>query len=111
MTSISKAFPGQWYKATDLGGEDHTRTIKSADVKQVPSPWGPQTRCVIEFEPEEGMPPKYSCGKSVAHTIAEILGQDDCTRWTGGRITLYPTEERIQGSLKAVVRVRRGSDD
>lgn len=106
MVSISKAFPGIWYKAGDLSDGPHVRTIQHAEIREVTSPWGPQMRCVMTFEPCDGMPAKYSCGKSVARTLATFFEQDDCDLWAGESFELFATEERIQGDLKTVIRVR-----
>jgi len=106
--NINSAFPGNYLKAADLGGNGRrvTVTIESVEMEDI----GDTDKPVVYFkDKKKGL----VLNKTNSNMIAEIAKSDETDDWAGVQITLYSTKTDFQGRRVDAIRVdpARGGGD
>jgi hypothetical protein len=95
---VKDMFPGQYLKATDLGGRRAMVTISRVEMEDI----GDQEKPVVYFHgKEKGL----VLNKTNATSIEEIARTDETDRWRGVSIVLYPSRTDFQGKRVDCIRV------
>lgn len=100
--NINDAFPSKYLKASDLPEEGtQSFTIEKVEIEEIGR--DKERKPVIYFEEDhKGL----VCNKTNARTIAKVLGTEEFTDWTGGKINLYRAEVEFQGEMVESIRVK-----
>lgn len=100
--NIESAFPSNYLKASDLHGQDLNVTIKSVVIDDVGTDNKPEPKPIVMFhEVEKGLVLNVT-NKNV---IVGLLGPET-DRWSGQKITLFPTQVDFRGDQVEAIRVR-----
>ncbi|MFA4972798.1 MAG: hypothetical protein WC683_09310 [bacterium] len=104
---VELMFPSRYLKAADFGGKSVTNTIASVAMDELQMRGGKhETKPVITFSDAKKM---LVMNKTNAMAIAELLGPET-DNWTGKRITMFPTRDRMGGKMVDCIRIK-GSPD
>lgn len=96
---VSEAFPSNFIAAGDLDGRSVTLTIaRVADPGTVKREDGQKIDKPILYFAEKPNGPAMILGKTNARAVRMIHG-NDMARWTGKKITIYPTTTDISKSM------------
>lgn len=98
---LSQAFPSNFLKADDLGGQTPVVTISEVTLEEIGQGRDKEQKLIIAFQ---GKSKKMVCNKTNASTIAKLHG-DDTDLWIGQRITLLAREVEFQGEMVLGLRV------
>ena len=99
---ISAAFPSNYLKCADLGGQPRIVTVRDCVMEELGQGKDKQKKPVLYFA--KG-PKGLVLNKTNATTIAKAYG-DDTNTWTGKPIELYPTQTEFMGDMVDAIRVR-----
>lgn len=101
---VDLMFPSKYLKAADLMGKDATVTISGVKADDLQMNNGTKERkYVISFVGTDKM---LVLNKTNAKSIAAALNEKRAVKWTGQKITLYPTECMAFGKITDCIRVR-----
>lgn len=106
--SFDDLYPSRFLKASDLKGQDVTKTIKSVMIEELGEGSQAKAKCVITFEnaKKQWVVPR-TCGEA----LKAMFGSKDVDRtWPGKRVTLFAKVVDSFGGEVEAVRVR-GSPD
>ena len=81
---------GDFLKAVDLNKRRVNLTIAGAELKTMKNG---ENKIVLHFENTEKL---LVLNKTNARMIADLLNNDDASRWTGSAITLRPDKTQLQ---------------
>ena len=97
-------FPSEYLAAADFRGKDVTLTIKSVTVEDLPlaGTSDKERRPVVRFHES---PKRFVMNKTNAKSIAKLHG-NITSRWTGKRVSLYPTMTKFGRESVECIRVR-----
>jgi hypothetical protein len=98
--NINSAFPSNYLKAADLGGNGRrvTVTIESVEMEDI----GDTDKPVVYFkDKKKGL----VLNKTNSNMIAEIANSEETDNWTGVQVTLYSTKTDFQGRRVDAIRV------
>ena len=99
--NIQQAFPSNYLKADDLGG-DTTYTIKSIEIVMLGQGNDAEEKPVVQFrESEKGI----VLNLTNANTISDLYGPET-NDWVGKRITLYSAKVQFGKKLVDGIRIR-----
>lgn len=97
----SDAYPSKYLSAADLKGREFHLTITEVIEEEIGRSKEPKP--VVYFkEAKKGL----ALNKTNWSAIEKALGSDETDDWTGGRITLYPSETSYEGETVDCIRVR-----
>jgi hypothetical protein len=95
---VSDTFPSKHLAAADLHEQDLTLTIASVAEQG----FDDGMKLVLSFRETKKT---LVANKTNSRTIVSLYG-DDCDKWNGHRITLFPTYVDFQGKTVPAIRVR-----
>jgi hypothetical protein len=98
-------FESTYVSAADLNGRDLPVVIDKIVMEKVGKQQ--ETRPVMYVK---GGKKGVVLNRTNFRAIAKVLGQDD-TKWSGGKITLYPTVIEFEGEPRDAIRVRPAVGD
>jgi hypothetical protein len=99
--NISKAYPSNYLKASDIESENLVLTIAGIAMESVGQE--KEQKPVLYFqEIEKGV----VLNKTNANTISQVLGTPETDNWIGQKIALYAAEVEFQGKTVESIRVR-----
>ena len=99
---ISEAFPSQYLKCADLNGKSWDMKIRTVSEEDLDQGHDKETKPVMYFEnAQKGL----VLNKTNASTIVKAYG-DDCGRWTGRDVQVFPTTTEFKGETVDAIRVR-----
>jgi len=97
------AVPSDYLAAVEFKGRDVTLTISAVSKESLQMIDGSKkAKMVIRFEKTAK---KLVCNKTNADSIAQLYGPE-ADKWTGKRVTFYPTRCLAFGEMVECVRVR-----
>lgn len=104
-------YPSEYVKAADLRGKDVTVVVDHLTWENLVMAGGKRDRKVtVHLRSVSGKPleKRWVIGKTVLRQIAAALGgESEVSRWSGGKITMYPTSCRgADGKTVECIRVR-----
>jgi len=99
---ISTAFPSNYLKCADLGGQPRIVTVRACVMEELGQGKDKEKKPVLYFE--KG-PKGLVLNKTNAKTIVKAYG-DDTTGWTGELIEIYPTRVPFGDEEVDAIRVR-----
>ena len=88
MPKVSEIFGGSYLKAEHLNGQPRVFTINGWNTEIV---YGKDAYVVYLVEDKRAL----KLNNILAHDIATALKIDDMEDWPGGKIELYPSEQKI----------------
>ncbi len=97
---INAAFPSNYLKAADLGGQDAALVISHVAMEDI----GGDVKPIVYFVGKER---GLVLNKTNASTIADQHG-GETDMWANKQITLFPSQTDFQGKQVACIRVRIG---
>jgi len=107
---VDLVYPTKYVKAADLKGRDVTVIIERATWENLVMAGGKRDRkAAIHMRSVGGKPLEkmWIVGKTVLKQIAKALNERDIGKWSGGRVTMYPTTCRGGGGEEMeCIRVR-----
>lgn len=107
---VDLVIPSKYLKAADLHGRDVNVVIDHAEWENLLMQGGKKDRKVaIHLRSVKGVKlgKLWIVGKTVLRMIAEALGEKDVAKWTGDKVTMYPTTcKGAQGGMVECIRVR-----
>lgn len=107
---VDLVFPSKYLKAADLRGKDVTVEIAAIEWENLVMVGGKRdTKPAITMRTANGrvIEKKWIAPKTVLKQIAAAVGEKDVARWTGKRVTMYPTTCRgTDGGQVECIRVR-----
>lgn len=95
---VRGAFPGQYVKASDLGGKSVVVVIERVEMEDISG----DTKPVVHFRGKER---GLALNKTNANMIGELLGTYETERWIGQAILLYPSKTDFQGKRVDCIRI------
>lgn len=95
---VSQIFSGEYLKAADLQGNEHSVVIADVQVKE----FDDGNKLLITFQ---GRKKGLVANKTNSNRIAMAYG-DDTDAWVGKEIILYPDMVDFQGKSTEAIRVR-----
>jgi hypothetical protein len=104
-------YPSEYVKAADLRGKDVTVVIDHLTWENLVMAGGKRDRKVtVHLRSVSGkkLEKRWVIGKTVLRQIRDALGgETDVSKWSGGKITMYPTTTRGgDGKTVDCIRVR-----
>ena len=99
---ISAAFPSNWLKAEDLGGQPRIVTVRACVMEELGQGRDKDKKPVLYFE--KG-PKGFVLNVTNANTIKKAYG-DDTANWIGKPIEIYPTQVEFKGDMVDAIRIR-----
>jgi hypothetical protein len=108
-------YPSEYVKAADLRGKDVTVLVDHLTWENLVMAGGKKDRKVTVHLKSVGgkkLEKRWVVGKTVLRQIAAALGgESDVAKWSGGKITMYPTTCRgADGKTVECIRVRGRSN-
>lgn len=101
MANINDAFPSNYLKASDLGGQQPTVTISAVKFEAVGRE--KEMKPILYFTgKEKGM----VLNKTNAKTIAHLVGSFETDEWVGFRVRLYSAHVEFQGDTVEAIRIK-----
>jgi hypothetical protein len=112
MSNIREIFPStnEFLRHEDFGGIEQTRTIRSAEPREISNKWGDEKALVCQLEPSEAhptLPTELKCTRRLATAIAKAVGNSDYSAWAGCEVVLFPTEVDGYGKTHKVIGARK----
>ncbi len=96
-------FPNDYIAAAECKGKDVTLTIEAVSRESLQKTDGSKKDAmVLRFH---GTKKKLVCNKTNADSIAQMHGTE-ASKWTGKRITVYPTKCLAFGEMVDCIRIR-----
>ena len=99
---ISAAFPSNYLKAVDLGGQPRIVNVRTCVMEELGQGKDKEKKPVLYFE--KG-PKGLVLNVTNANTITKVYG-DDTANWAGKPIEIYPTQTEFRGDMVDAIRVR-----
>ena len=99
---ISTAFPSNYLKCDDLGGQPRVVNVRTCVQEELGQGKDKEKKPVLYFS--KG-PKGLVLNITNARVIANAYG-DDTANWTGKQIEIYPTQVPFKGDLVDAIRVR-----
>jgi hypothetical protein len=96
---LNDVFPSNYLKASDLGDEPRTLTIRDSDMVEMQD--GSRKLCIFFEQGAKGL----IVNKTNANTIAAAYG-DDTDDWRGQKVQLISVPVDFQGRTVDAIRVR-----
>lgn len=101
MANINDAFPSNYLKASDLGGQQPTVTIDRVEFEAVGRE--KEMKPILYFVgKEKGL----VLNKTNAKNVAGLTGSFETEDWTGFAIRLYATNVEFQGDTVEAIRIK-----
>ena len=106
--NVNDMFPKKYASGLDLQGRAVNVTIAGISKEHMHPPGaGTVEKFVLYFmETSRGV----VLTKTLATQIAEATGCLDTDQWTGKRVTLYPEEIKVAGTVRVVIRARAAAE-
>ena len=99
---ISAAFPSNYLKCDDLGGQPRVVTVRACVMEELGQGRDKEKKPVLYFS--KG-PKGLVLNITNARVIAKAYG-DDTGNWAGELVEIYPTQVEFKGDLVDAIRVR-----
>jgi len=99
---ISAAFPSNYLKCVDLGGQPRIVKVRTCVMEELGQGKDKEKKPVLYFE--KG-PKGLVLNVTNANTITKVYG-DDTANWIGKPIEIYPTQTEFKGDMVDAIRVR-----
>lgn len=108
---LELCYPSEYVKAADLKGKDVTVLIDHLEFENLVMVGGKRDRKVtVHLKSLSGkkIEKRWVVGKTVLRQIRDALGgETDIGKWSGGKVTMYPTTCRgADGKMVECIRVR-----
>jgi hypothetical protein len=101
MSNINDAFPSNYLKASELGGQQPTVTIDRVEFETVGKE--KELKPVVYFA---GKDKGLVLNKTNAKNIAGLVGSYETDEWVGFRIRLYATHVEFNGETVETIRIK-----
>jgi hypothetical protein len=101
VANINDAFPSNYLKASDLGGNSPVVTIDRVEFEAVGRER--EMKAVLYFE---GKDKGLVLNKTNARNISNLVGSFETDEWSGFRIKLYATNVEFQGETVEAIRIK-----
>lgn len=96
-------YPSEYLNAGDLDGKEFAVTIEGVRLEDVPDPNGVKKKKPVMYF--HGAKKRFPLPKTCAKVLADRFGTDT-DKWTGQKVTLYPTECMAFGKMTDCVRIK-----
>lgn len=103
---FEELYPNRFIQAADFKGRDVTLTIGAVRAEEMVGMKGTEMKAVLSFV---GKKKEFVANRTNGEAIKLMFGRD-IAAWIGKRVTLFPTEVEVAGSVEPCIRVR-GSPD
>jgi hypothetical protein len=107
--TVDEMFPRKYATGEDLQGKAVAVVIEQVRPEKLrPNPGAPEEQKWVLYV-AGGHKGIVIC-RTLAHQIAEAVGEQDTERWPGKRVTLFPEPMMVAGKQRIAIRARAAAN-